>query len=95
VSDLRTRDTVDLFVGFGGVARREKVEQGADIFIYCSSLAPVLPMAVGELGMDMLRGTEFEATLIRGLELCRDVQSVNFRNPHLREAFSSTFAAVR
>ena len=94
VSDLRTRDTVDLFVGFGGVARRDKVEQAADVFIYCSSLAPVLPMAVGELGMNMLHGTVYEATLNRGLELCRDEQSVGFRNPHLREAFASTFATV-
>jgi hypothetical protein len=45
--------------------------------------------------MNMLHGTVYEATLNRGLELCRDGQSVGFRNPHLREAFASTFATVR
>ena len=94
VSDLRTRETVDLFVGFGGVARREKVESGSDIFIYTDSLAPVLPMAAGEPGMVALRGTPYEATLQRGLSMSGDHQHVNFRNAVLGAAFASTFANV-
>lgn len=33
VSDLETKPVVDLFIGFGGVVKRAKVEQGADVFI--------------------------------------------------------------
>ncbi|MEP7284742.1 MAG: HAD-IB family phosphatase [Chloroflexota bacterium] len=94
VSDLRTRDSVDLFVGFGGVVRREKVESGSDVFVYASSLAPILPMAVGEPGMIALKGTEHEMTLEHGLALCRDSQSVGFRNPALHTAFEHTFVTA-
>src|SRR4051794_27437378 len=87
VSDLRTRATVDLFVGFGGVARREKVENGSDVYICAPSLAPVLPLAVGEAGMIALRGTPHEAALERGLSLCHNSSSVAFKNPLLSTAF--------
>src|SRR5437762_1801186 len=40
MSDLRTHHVVDLFVGFGGVARRAKVESGSDVYVVASSLAP-------------------------------------------------------
>jgi phosphoserine phosphatase len=92
VSDLRTRDSVDLFVGFGGVVRRDKVENGSDVYIYADSLAPVLPMAVGEPGMIALRGTPHEATLERALLMSRDQQCVNFRSAALGAAFEQTFA---
>jgi len=91
VSDLRTRDTVDLFVGFGGVARREKVENGSDIYVHTQSLAPILPMAIGEPGIAALHGTPYEPLLDHGLALCRDPKSVAFRNEALQAAFDSTF----
>ena len=93
MSDLRTRDAVDLFVGFGGVARREKVESGSDVFIYAQSLAPVLPMAVGEPGVEALRGTPYEQLLERGLAMCHATEDVGFRNAALRAAFDTTFVA--
>jgi phosphoserine phosphatase len=91
MSDLHTRDSVDLFVGFGGVARREKVEKGSEVYVITNSLAPILPMVVGEVGAAKLRGTVFEPVLERGLELCRDAESVSFRNPALAVAFNETF----
>lgn len=91
MSDLHTRPAVDLFVGFGGVAYREKVENGSEVYVRINSLAPILPMAVGEAGAAVLRGTPFEAVLQRGLALCRDLNGVSFRNPSLGAAFSATF----
>lgn len=93
VSDLHTRSVVDLFVGFGGVARREKVERGAEAFITVNTLAPILPMAAGEAGLEKLRGTPYEAVMARGIALCRDAEAVKLSAP-LRSAFEATFGAA-
>lgn len=42
ITDLETQGTVDLFVGFGGVATRAAVRAGAEAFVATKSLAPVL-----------------------------------------------------
>ncbi len=94
VSDLRTKDTVDLFVGFGGVVRREKVEVGSDVFVYSASLAPILPMAAGPHGYAQLHGTPYQAIFETGLALCRDVTNVGFRNPVHAGAFADAFTVV-
>ncbi|HEV7919835.1 MAG TPA: HAD-IB family phosphatase [Thermoanaerobaculia bacterium] len=41
VSDLEAKPAVDLFIGFGGVARRERVQQNADLYV--ERLADALP----------------------------------------------------
>ncbi len=33
VSDLETRPSVDLFIGFGGVCRRERVRENAEVYV--------------------------------------------------------------
>ncbi|HYO75048.1 MAG TPA: HAD-IB family phosphatase [Thermoanaerobaculia bacterium] len=43
VSDLETKPAVTRFIGFGGVARREKVEAGADIYVTEPTMRAVLP----------------------------------------------------
>lgn len=43
VSDLETKPAVDLFIGFGGVAVRERVRDEADAFVAEPSLRAVLP----------------------------------------------------
>jgi phosphoserine phosphatase len=91
MSDLGTRPVVDLFVGFGGVARREKVESGSELYVCAPTLAPILPIAAGESGSAALRGTPYETVLERGLNLCRDPESVRFLNPALKAAFTATF----
>ncbi len=90
VSDMHTRPVVDLFVGFGGVARREKVERGAEAFVIANSLAPILPMAIGEAGAAALHGTPHADVLTRGLALCRNPEAVKLSEP-LRNAFDATF----
>lgn len=47
VSDLLARNSVDLFVGFGGVVCREQVRNTAPVYLLTSSLLPVLALALG------------------------------------------------
>lgn len=94
MSDLHTRPEVDLFIGFGGVVRREKVEKGSDIYVNVNSLAPILPLAAGEFGAALLRDTPYADLLARGLAYCRDESAVQFRNPVLGRAFTSAFGGL-
>ncbi len=43
VSDLETKPVVDLFIGFGGVAVRDRVRDEASVFVQEPSLRAVLP----------------------------------------------------
>ncbi|HET7705200.1 MAG TPA: HAD-IB family phosphatase [Thermoanaerobaculia bacterium] len=43
VSDLEARPAVDLFIGFGGVAVRERVKDNADVYVTEPDLRAVLP----------------------------------------------------
>jgi phosphoserine phosphatase len=90
-SDLKAKDIVDLFVGFGGVVRREKVEKGSEVFVYTDSLAPILVMAAGPEGVARLIGTPYQAVYERGLQMCQQPARVGFRNPLLGEAFYRGF----
>lgn len=51
ITDLEAKPVVDRFIGFGGIARRTAVEQGADYYVTQPRLAAILPhlLAAGEL----------------------------------------------
>ena len=83
-SDLSAADTVDLFVGFGGVVRRERVATEAAVFINTPSLAPVLPIAAGPGGRQRLTTAAARDTFAAGSDLIAAGQ-VTFRNPQKRE----------
>ena len=67
-TDLETRDTVKLFVGFGGVAHREQVSAEADVYIKAPGLEAILPLALSESRAKQLQGTEHEKVLLEGME---------------------------
>lgn len=91
-SDLATRGTaVDLFVGYGGVTVRKRVEEEADVFIYASSLAPILPLAGGKLGLELMRNSQHEALYHKGLALAGDQSALRFNDPDLQRAFYAEF----
>ena len=93
-SDLATRDLVDLFVGYGGVVARERVEAEADIFIACASLSPILPLAAGRRGWQCARGGDYEAVYRKGIALARDENAVRFRQDWRRQAFIREFEGI-
>ena len=68
ITDLEARNAVKLFVGFGGVVRRERVAAEADVFIEARGLASIVPLALSSEQAAKLKGTEYAAVLKRGLE---------------------------
>jgi hypothetical protein len=93
VSDLATSDNgVDLFVGFGGVVVRSKVEAESDVFIYSKSLAPMLPLAAGQVGLEQLQGTAHEEVFRKGLDIAFSDGQLRFRDETLRDSFLREFA---
>lgn len=80
VSDLEAGVAVDLFVGFGGVVAREKVQSAAPVFIHSPTLAPVLPLAYTRAEVP----AEFAALYAKGIDELRE--SVSFRDPAQRAA---------
>ncbi len=72
-TDLATRGTASLFVGFGGIARRQAVVDGADVFVEGPGLAAVLPLALSRSAGQKLKDTPFEPVLQAGcLEIDRE-----------------------
>ncbi|NDJ85454.1 MAG: phosphoserine phosphatase [Chloroflexi bacterium] len=91
-SDLATQNnSIDLFVGFGGVVVRPKVEAEADVFVYPKTLAPVLPLAAGYAGYMALKGTPYASVFEKGLRICQS-SAVKFATPELETAFLQEFA---
>jgi len=43
ITDLETKPAVDLFIGFGGVCVRERVQRNAEVYVTEPTLAAVLP----------------------------------------------------
>lgn len=71
-SDLEASRAVDMFVGFGGVVAREKVQASAEVFIHANSLAPVLPL--------VLAAPVPSPLYTQGVQLIQN-RRVTFRNP--------------
>ncbi len=94
-SDLATQGNgIDLFIGFGGVVVREKVEQEAEIFIYANTLAPILPIATGWAGWQAAQDTPYEQVFTKGIELCCS-KAVKFREKSLQRTFEQAFEKIK
>lgn len=85
LSDLETAAEVDLFVGFGGVVYRQRVAEAAPVYIHASTLAPVLPLALGPLG----HVPRFAPVWAEGVRRIQEGE-VTFRDPALRTALLTT-----
>jgi phosphoserine phosphatase len=84
-TDLATVGTADLFVGFGGVARRQSVAEGADVFVEGPGLAAIVPLALSSSLARKLHGTTHEAVLRAGRAALSAPDQVLFKAPAYRE----------
>jgi phosphoserine phosphatase len=89
-SDLATRHVVDLFVGYGGVVARDKVQAESPIFMQALSLAPVLPLVGGRAGYERVRGTIHQDLYEKGIRIALD-HSVRFQSSAQYDAFRQEF----
>ncbi len=91
-SDLLAARAVDLFIGYGGVARRPKVEASAPVYIHCRSLAPLLPLAGGRAALRLLRTwpMQYQTLSTKALYLIR-TGVVTFNDEHLQSRFRAAF----
>lgn len=69
VTDWESKEGVDLFVGYGGVVKRKKVEEKSDVYIYHPSLASFLILAVGFEGCKRLLETKYRKFVGKGIDL--------------------------
>jgi phosphoserine phosphatase len=93
VSDLLAQPAVELFVGFGGVARRERVAAGADVYIDSATLAPILPLAARAEEYDLCQGTVHQDLFDRGIDLIFG-GAANFHHHEWEVTFHASYQAV-
>jgi phosphoserine phosphatase len=83
-TDLATRDVVRLFVGFGGVERRQAVADAADVFVEGPGLAAILPLALSHEQAEKLYDTPYEEVYRTGIDLLKN-GGVQFKQELMRE----------
>ena len=92
-SDLLAGPSVDLFVGFGGVVKRERVLHEAPAFIHSQSMAPLLAVALGPAGLQDLEKTPY-ATLAHTCVQLIEQGELTFNHERLNQKFREAYQAV-
>lgn len=82
LSDLEVSPDVDLFVGFGGATNRPRIADESPVYIHAPTLAPVLPLALGQMG----NTPRFARLWAEGLSKIFN-HEVSFRDEEMWEAF--------
>jgi phosphoserine phosphatase len=84
LSDLEVAVDVDLFVGFGGAVHRQRVAAEAPVYIHAPTLAPLLPLVMGQLG----NVPPYTTLWAEGLKSIHN-EKVTFKDQNLKEIFLS------
>ena len=92
-SDLLAGPSVDLFVGFGGVVKRERVLREAPVFIHSPSIAPLLAMALGPAGLSELENTPYASLAHTCVQLIEQGE-LTFNHERLNQKFREAYQAV-
>lgn len=92
-SDLLAGRAVDLFVGYGGVVARERVQQEAPCFVSSLSLAPLLALVLGPAGLNQLDNTPYRA-LSRKAKTLISQGAIQFNDEQLKLKFDAALRAA-
>jgi phosphoserine phosphatase len=69
-SDAEVGTNVELFIGYGGVERRDAVHNVAPVYLHGESMAPLVIMAAGMEGcMKLLEDPRFRHLVIKGFSI--------------------------
>ncbi|MEM9776185.1 MAG: HAD-IB family phosphatase [Chloroflexota bacterium] len=90
-SDMMASRRVDLFVGYGGVITREKVLNGAPVFIHCASLAPLLLIALGPMSLAYFNKPPYAQLIQKAQSLGAQEQNLSFNDLDLESKFKTAF----
>lgn len=88
ITDLEARQTVKLFVGFGGVVQRVRVAAEADVYIDSPGLEAIVPLALSESRAKRLQGTKHEKVFQEGIEAIKQ-GLVRFNHQTLRQQINA------
>ena len=92
-SDLLACPAVNLFVGFGGVIRRENVSRAAPIYLSSASLAPLLTLAAGPYMLRQLTNTSHKHLTIKIQQLIEQ-GALTFNDEQISTKFDKAHQAV-
>lgn len=84
-SDLLAKQAVDLFVGFGGVVKRQIVESEAPAFVHSASLAPLLLLAAGPAAVHRLHPSQ-QKIFYKAFQLFME-GAITFQDERLKTKF--------
>jgi phosphoserine phosphatase len=93
ISDLIAGEKTDLFVGFGGVVRRDRVASEAPCYISSSSLAPLLALASGPSVLPRLRSGGREELAARVVHLINR-GAITFNHERYSKKFREAYQAI-
>lgn len=93
VSDLIAGKKADLFVGFGGVVRRDRVAAEAPCYIESSSLAPLLAVAAGPSVLPRLRSDGKEELAEKLVHLINR-GAITFNHERYSKKFREAYQAI-
>jgi phosphoserine phosphatase len=93
VSDLLAGNAVDLFVGYGGVASRERVRREAPVFLESRSLAPLLALAAGPAQLAHLDQSSHASVALRVHTLIEQ-GVIAFNDERIAAKFREAYQAV-
>jgi len=93
VSDLLASQAVDLFVGFGGVESRKRVESEAPIYFDSNSLAPLLAVTSGPAGLRALEKSTFLSLAEKAIRLVQE-GALSIQSDELKTKFDQAWRAT-
>lgn len=93
MSDLIAGQKADLFAGFGGVVRRDRVVAAAPCYISSSSLAPLLALAAGPSVVPRLRSGGQEELAAKVVQLINR-GAITFNHERFNKKFQEAYQAI-